>query len=335
MNIDASIFIRAKNEAALIGQCIERIQSQAGSLRSEIVLLDSGSSDQTAQIASSLGARVYSIPAEKFSYAGTLNAGIELCNGEYFIPLSAHAVPVNERWLISLIDACSTAKRIASYSRQIAWPDASALEKERLGLDFPLKAHTTNLATLENCKNDWRNFYRSLQFSNASSCIRRSILKQILFRDLPFSEDRAFALDCILSGFEIEYAPDSIVYHSHYPELSDFYQVARRATFAEQALKSLAEKNMNCKFESDKYPYWKLLAILPFACLKSMPALLASIFASPEKKACLYREVAFLLASIGTSFGKYRGLKEYRSAGEAFELAPKNPSALLELIHEY
>ena len=76
-----SIIIPAKNEEASIARCINSLLAQTvGRGALEIILVDNGSSDRTAEIAASLGARVESMPQGKI--AALRNRGAALAQGE-------------------------------------------------------------------------------------------------------------------------------------------------------------------------------------------------------------------------------------------------------------
>lgn len=92
-----SVIIRAKDRAHTITDCISSVRSQ--SVESEIVVVDSGSTDGTVEIAQSLADTVVSIPAGSFTYGGALNAGAEAAQGSVHVALSAHCELPSDRWI--------------------------------------------------------------------------------------------------------------------------------------------------------------------------------------------------------------------------------------------
>ncbi len=79
-----SAYIICKNEAAVIARCINRFKNAVD----EIVVVDSGSTDNTVEIARNLGAVIYSIEwQDDFSYAR--NFALQKCSGDWIIPLDA------------------------------------------------------------------------------------------------------------------------------------------------------------------------------------------------------------------------------------------------------
>lgn len=82
-----SVVIMAKNEAQIIGRTL---QCLAG-FTDDIVLLDNGSTDDTAQIAESFGCRV--IPTVFKGYGPTKNIGIDAAKYDWILSLDADECP--------------------------------------------------------------------------------------------------------------------------------------------------------------------------------------------------------------------------------------------------
>ena len=69
----------------------------------EVILVDSGSTDKTIDIAESNGARIIRIPQEAFTFGYALNIGIKESQGSIIAIVSAHAIPANKFWLHRLV----------------------------------------------------------------------------------------------------------------------------------------------------------------------------------------------------------------------------------------
>ncbi len=52
-------------------------------------------------------------------------------------------------------------------------------------------------------------------FTDANACIARVAWEQVPFRDIPYAEDRALALDMLRAGYAKVYEPRAAVLHSH------------------------------------------------------------------------------------------------------------------------
>jgi glycosyltransferase involved in cell wall biosynthesis len=77
-----SIIIVAKNEAANIADCV-----RSASFADEVIVLDSGSTDGTADIARAAGAKV--VATDWPGYGPQNNRGIDLATGDWFFSLDA------------------------------------------------------------------------------------------------------------------------------------------------------------------------------------------------------------------------------------------------------
>lgn len=68
-SLDVSFVVPARNEADCIAACVASLMRQAGSFRSEVIVVDNGSTDDTAALASSVGARVVTEPRPGLAHA--------------------------------------------------------------------------------------------------------------------------------------------------------------------------------------------------------------------------------------------------------------------------
>ncbi len=68
----------------MIGDCLESIK-----WADEIILIDSGSTDKTIEIAKKFGAKVIEVPSKKLEYAKWRNKGLETAKGDWVLYLDA------------------------------------------------------------------------------------------------------------------------------------------------------------------------------------------------------------------------------------------------------
>ncbi len=320
-----SIFIRARNEAEEIGECLRMVFAQEVSFSYEVVVLDCESEDGTADIAKQFDVRLYSIPPKLFTYSSALNLGLELCHGKYFAPLSAHATPAHKEWLKFHVEHMeSSPEVVASYSRQIGRGDESAPEDSSRQKSFPSSSMTYGLSEARRLIATGVEPYHAFPFSNAASVIRREVALKASFREIPFSEDRAFALDAVSGDdrkAEVSYVAEAKVYHSHAPNFFVFYQEARKATISRGLINRLYRDKIESGHaveipESKIVLYLKLAPLAVFTALKALLNVPRGTFArlaskEDELKRC-QRESKFYLASFGTTLGKIRGIWEYQ-----------------------
>jgi rhamnosyltransferase len=197
------VVIRTLNESELIGRCLETLQRQRSAHELDILVVDSGSTDATVAIAESHGVRVMHLSAADFDYSKALNAGIEATSGELVISLSAHAIPLDEGWLEAMAGPFADPRVAGVGCRQVPWPDAPWREAQRLEETF---GDTRRVFTQTD--------QDGLLFSNAASCLRRSVWLGHPFT-LPAVEDLDWARRMTAAGWHIVYEPATAVYHSH------------------------------------------------------------------------------------------------------------------------
>ena len=83
-------------------------------------MIDSGSTDGTAELARRYGASVHWISRDEFEHGATRNLGIALSGGEYVAFIVQDAVPFDEWWLAAMVENLERDKLVAGvYGRQI------------------------------------------------------------------------------------------------------------------------------------------------------------------------------------------------------------------------
>ena len=130
-----SVVIPVKDGGADLERCLTAIAAQEATEAVEVLVIDSGSSDGSAELARRMGARVEEIPAAEFGHGRTRNLGAELARGDVLVFTSQDAYAADTAWLESLVAPLRERPRVAGvYGRQL--PHADATPPERYFLDF-------------------------------------------------------------------------------------------------------------------------------------------------------------------------------------------------------
>lgn len=199
----ASIVIRAKNEAHDIHETLERVYSQQGAGDFEVIVVDSGSTDGTVELAREFPTQVIQIPPESFTYGRALNIGIKAGSGEFVVSLSAHSLPAHEHWLANLLAPFSDPTIAGVYGRELPRSNATVFELFGMWL-----SGVTSLKP--------RRQERDMMFSNRNGAFRRALVLEHPFDEkIPGAEDLAWADWVQRNGWAIWYEPSAPVYHSH------------------------------------------------------------------------------------------------------------------------
>src|SRR6266550_1246429 len=124
-----SILILTKNEALNIERCLDMVFRQEVKGEYEVVVVDSGSSDCTLEIAQRYPVRGYSIAPEEFHHARTRNFAASLAQGEFLVYLAADALPATTDWLHWLISNFSDPDVAGVYGRHLP-KEGSTFERQ-------------------------------------------------------------------------------------------------------------------------------------------------------------------------------------------------------------
>lgn len=216
-NDAVSIIIPTKNAGQYLEEQLQAIFAQSGVPSPEVVIVDSGSTDGTGQIASRHPVRLISIKPEEFNHGATRNLGARESKGEYLVFLTQDATPVDDSWLKNLLKPLIQDPAVAgAFSRHIPRPGCSLSLARQIEEEWPQGGGMERIVKRVSSREelDARKPYY-VYFANTSSCLRRSVWERFPFRDVDFGEDVDWAERVLLAGYAIVYEPDSAVIHSH------------------------------------------------------------------------------------------------------------------------
>jgi glycosyltransferase involved in cell wall biosynthesis len=207
-----SIVIRALNEARFLPDLLVAISGQelAGD-SCEVILVDSGSTDGTVQIAEEHLCKVVHIPKRDFSFGRSLNLGCAAAEGEVLVFISGHCIPYDRHWLKRLIEPFSRSDIGYTYGRQIGGQSTHFSEHQIFAKYFPKQSQIPQ-----------DGFY----CNNANAALLRRDWEALRFdEDLTGVEDMYLAKQLIQRGRKLAYVADATVYHLHH---ETWRQVKRR-----------------------------------------------------------------------------------------------------------
>jgi glycosyltransferase involved in cell wall biosynthesis len=227
------VIIPTYNGGKLFKKIIDRVRRQRLPGRHEIVVIDSSSSDGTAEFCRKQNDIVLVQIAQKdFSHGRTRNQAIELCRGKFVALLTQDAMPTDEFWLHNFTVMLKHYPNAAgAFGKHLAWPDASPFVKRDIDNHFAGFEKQPLCVSRETDANRWRSgdigWRQFLHFySDNNSCLRRDVWKKIPYPDTAYGEDQLWARAVIEAGYEKVYSPKSVVYHSHD---YDYEETAKRA----------------------------------------------------------------------------------------------------------
>jgi rhamnosyltransferase len=219
--------IPTKNGGDLFQKVLDALAKQTLWHRTELIVIDSGSEDDTVKLAKQAGARVIAIAARDFNHGATRDYGISLTSSDYVILMVQDAVPVDNNVLQALLSALEEATVAGVYARQIPQADADVLTKRNLNgwltgrterevRFIPHAGWYEALSAMEK--------YLFCNFDNVCSAIKKSVWQQQHFGEVNFGEDIDWAERVLKKGYQIVYEPKAAVIHSHHRPMSYEYK---------------------------------------------------------------------------------------------------------------
>jgi rhamnosyltransferase len=203
----ASIIIRTKNEERWLGTVLDILSKQTEK-DFEVIIVDSGSTDRTLQIAESfqskIDLKIFKIKPEDFTYSYACNYGAQKASGDFLVYCSGHSVPINSRWLENGLKNFDQEKVAGVYGNVHPLPDASIWEKIYYGIGFRNNRRIIKKARIG-------------VLGNTNAIIRKSLWQEYKFDEniAEGGEDTAWARHYLAKGFVVVNDPAFAVYHSH------------------------------------------------------------------------------------------------------------------------
>lgn len=201
--VDISIVIRTLNEAEWLPRLLDAIERQdLRGLTAETVVVDSGSTDGTYEIASERGCRMVKIEKSQFTFGRSLNYGCAASRGQWLVIISGHCVPVGANWLSELVAPLAGGTCSYTYGRQIGLASVTKFSESQLFLKyFPERSAIPQDGFFCN---------------NANSALARAVWAENPFdEELTGLEDMDLAKRLTQKGHRIGYTAEAVVEHIH------------------------------------------------------------------------------------------------------------------------
>ncbi len=266
-----SIVIRTYNEERYLQDLLVAINKQVvPASQRETVIVDSGSTDRTLEIANNFDTKVVNIKKEEFSFGRSLNRGIENTSGQIIVMISGHCVPENGEWLANLIAPFTQNHHIAvTYGRQLPGPETSFSEAQIFAKYFP-----------KSDKPSQRGFY----CNNANASIRRDIWEAYKYdEELTGLEDMHLAKRACQDGYIVQYARDATVFHYHHESWRQFKRRFEREAIA---LREIMPE-LHVSF-FDAMRYWMAGILGDYGASLAEKKMTRNLFSIPKYRFCQY-----------------------------------------------
>ena len=212
-----SIVIRAHNEQAHLSLLLEGIRKQT--VRDvEILVVDSGSTDGTLEVAAHYPVRVLHIQPHAFTFGRSLNLGLAEAHAEIAVIASAHVFPVYPDWLEQLLQRFDDPRVALAYGRQRGADSTRFSEHQIFAKLYPSLSSVCQDPPFCN---------------NANAAIRRELWQEHRYdEELSGLEDLEWALWVQRRGHCVAYSAEAEVIHVHQERAAQVYNRYRREAMA-------------------------------------------------------------------------------------------------------
>jgi rhamnosyltransferase len=177
-----------------------------------VIIVDSSSSDGTADLARAAGFQVHSISRSEFSHGGTRQLAAELLpKAELLVFLTQDAILADTGALKALLAPFSDPQVAAVFGRQLPRPEAGPIEAHARLFNYPAQPSMRTLESRETLG------FKAIFLSNSFAAYRREALLSVggFPTNVIFGEDTITAARFLLAGRKIAYVAEAKVYHSH------------------------------------------------------------------------------------------------------------------------
>jgi threonine dehydrogenase-like Zn-dependent dehydrogenase/GT2 family glycosyltransferase len=216
-SVETSIVIRTFNEEKHIKRLLDSILDQ-NYTNWEIIIVDSGSTDNTLEIARNYSTRIVKIEPKEFSFGLSLNEGCRNAEGDYAVFASAHTYPVDNTWLYNMIKPFEDPKIAMVYGRHIPM-ETTKLSEER---DFNVLFGTKSKILVDEAFGN-----------NANAAVRLALWQEIPYDEkLSGLEDVDWAKKIQARGYYVYYKADACLVHIHEEKYGQILNRFKRESIA-------------------------------------------------------------------------------------------------------
>lgn len=275
-----SIVIRALNEAEHLPALFSGLLRQTRQ-PDQVILVDSGSTDDSIAIAEAHGAHVVHIKPEDFSFGRALNLGCTHATGDVLVFVSAHVYPLTEKWLELIVEP---------------------FERPEVGLVYggqtgDARSHFSELELLRQWFPDVSDPDQTTPFCNNANCaVRASAWRKLPYDEtLTGLEDLDWAVRALEAGWKLVYEADARIAHIHNEPFAQTRNRYRREAIAHRRI--FHDQDMNA-FEATGL--FLLSVVRDYVAAVGQHCLMSNVVSIPRFRAAQY-------------FGTWEG---FRSRGE-------------------
>jgi len=219
-----SIIIPTLNGESTIEKMLISLATIVDGIKKEIIIIDSGSIDQTLNIVKKFTSKIIKIQSQDFNHGRTRSIGVKEASSKY-IYFTSQDVIINSQDIFknSLLTIKSNPKNVVVFGQNIPFIDSPIFEIIDISAIYEsLNSYTKNNILVQNKYNIQDEFLWYF-LSNTNAFYRKDYLLTNPFTTIEYGEDLLMGKVIIDSGFNKIYDSRNIIFHSHkYKSLSEY-----------------------------------------------------------------------------------------------------------------
>jgi len=210
-----SVIIPTYNGAHELPALLAALKAQERISDLEIVVVDSGSSDGTPELAETANAKVVCIKQEEFSHSYSRMLGATNATGDYLLFMTQDALPDSPDWLIRMLQPCLVSGAAAVSCYETPKPDADLLSHITVwNWKNVMSGGSDKLTSLPD-DTSYDSLRRSAQLSDNACLVKRSIFMELGGHRGAYAEDLDLGIRLLKAGYKLGILSSVCVVHSH------------------------------------------------------------------------------------------------------------------------
>jgi glycosyltransferase involved in cell wall biosynthesis len=210
-----SVIIPTKNTGTEFRHLLQRLRAQEGIGGCEVIVVDSGSTDDTVALARNEGAKVISIAPTEFTHASARNKGAEAASCDYVLFMVQDALPLGNLWLWEMLTSLQSNDLAAVSCAEYPRSDSDLFYQFLIYRQYDAcgQNHDRILRWDDSCSS-YLGLRSNAQLCDIAALVRRDLFAQYRFRTA-YAEDLDLGIRLIRDGYKLGFLNSTRVLHSH------------------------------------------------------------------------------------------------------------------------